>query len=55
MCVIIGGILLVVPGFLSDVIGLVLLLPLTRPLAKRLFVLYLNHLIRKGRIKFDRW
>lgn len=31
-----GGFLLILPGFLSDVIGLVLVLPFTRPLARRL-------------------
>ncbi|WP_058303377.1 FxsA family protein [Gorillibacterium timonense] len=54
LCVVIGGILLVVPGFLTDLIGLILLLPLTRPLAKRLFLRILQDQIRKGRIKFDR-
>jgi UPF0716 protein FxsA len=30
-----GGLLMVLPGFLSDVIGLLCLLPLTRPLVRR--------------------
>lgn len=34
--VMLGGFLLVLPGFLTDVIGLVLVLPWTRPLARRL-------------------
>lgn len=34
--VLVGGILLMLPGFLSDLLGLFFLLPLTRPLARRL-------------------
>lgn len=33
--VLIGGVLLLTPGFLTDVFGFVLLLPLTRPAARR--------------------
>src|SRR3954452_23355981 len=36
--VIIGGTLLLTPGFLSDILGFLLLLPLTRPLARRLLL-----------------
>ncbi|WP_066642599.1 FxsA family protein [Serinicoccus hydrothermalis] len=32
----VGGLLLLLPGFVSDVIALVLILPFTRPLARRL-------------------
>ena len=34
--VMVGGLFLMLPGFVSDVIGLICLLPLTRPLARRL-------------------
>lgn len=34
--VLVGGVLLMLPGFLSDVVGLFFLLPVTRPLARRL-------------------
>lgn len=33
--VFVGGLLLLLPGFLSDLVGLVFLLPVTRPLARR--------------------
>ena len=33
--VLVGGLLLILPGFLTDVIGLVFLLPWSRPLARR--------------------
>src|SRR5690606_13954963 len=32
LCVLVGGLLLLFPGFVSDVIGLTLLIPFTRPL-----------------------
>lgn len=32
--VLLGGVLLVMPGFLSDIVGLVLLLPFTRPFVR---------------------
>lgn len=35
--ILIGALLLVFPGFFTDIFGLVFLLPFTRPLAKRLF------------------
>jgi UPF0716 protein FxsA len=34
--VLVGGTLLVTPGFLTDLVGVFLVLPLTRPLARRL-------------------
>lgn len=37
--VMMGGFLLILPGFVSDVLGLVLVLPFTRPLARRLMQL----------------
>lgn len=36
--VLVGGVLILVPGFLTDLVGLVLVLPVTRPLARRLVV-----------------
>ncbi|AXH95240.1 FxsA family protein [Ornithinimicrobium avium] len=39
MLVGLGAFLLILPGFLSDVVGLVLILPFTRPLARRLLQL----------------
>ncbi|WP_347354103.1 FxsA family protein [Intrasporangium sp.] len=44
--VLLGGLLLLLPGFVSDVFGLLLVLPPTRALARRLFVLLLGrHLL----------
>lgn len=42
-----GGVLLLVPGFLTDVAGLLLLLPFTRPFARRLGHAYLARRARQ--------
>ena len=34
--VLVGGVLLLAPGFLTDIVGFVLVLPFTRPLARRM-------------------
>lgn len=34
--VLVGGVLLLTPGFLTDIVGLALVLPFTRPVARRL-------------------
>ena len=33
--VLVGGVLLLLPGFLTDLVGLVFLLPFTRPVTRR--------------------
>lgn len=33
--ILVGGVLLMMPGFISDIVGLVFLLPFTRPLARK--------------------
>ncbi|HEY3685022.1 MAG TPA: FxsA family protein [Streptosporangiaceae bacterium] len=42
-----GGVLLLIPGFITDVVGLVLVLPFTRPLARRLGHAYLDRRARR--------
>lgn len=55
ICIFAGGVLLIVPGFLSDIVGLLLILPLTRPSFKVLLLLLLQKLMAKGnRIIFFR-
>ncbi|MFP5283155.1 MAG: FxsA family protein [Actinomycetes bacterium] len=47
--VLVGGVLLMLPGFATDVMGLLCLLPLTRPLLRRLLgVLVARRLERSG-------
>lgn len=46
--VLVGGILLMLPGFLSDVLGLVMLLPFTRPAVRRLLAFVLARNAARG-------
>ncbi|HZL05501.1 MAG TPA: FxsA family protein, partial [Coriobacteriia bacterium] len=39
----IGGVLLLTPGFITDAVGLLLLLPPTRAIARRLLRSYVSH------------
>jgi len=55
ICVFAGGLLLVTPGFLSDVLGLALILPGTRHLLKRGLYRILMRLIESGRFRFSYW
>lgn len=43
-----GGLLLVVPGFITDVLGLLLVLPFTRPLVRRLSGRLVERQLRVG-------
>lgn len=38
--ILVGGVLLVLPGFVTDVIGLLFLLPFTRPLARKVLAFF---------------
>lgn len=49
--VLVGGILLMAPGFFSDVIGLILLIPYTRMILRHLLKLWLWRLVSSGRIQ----
>jgi len=48
-CILIGGLLLLIPGFLSDLIGAVLLIPMTRKWIKPLFERWLRNMSNRKR------
>ena len=50
--VIIGGTLLLTPGFVTDVVGFFFLLPLTRPIARRLL---LSLVAQRVQVQAGRW
>ncbi|EGL14925.1 MULTISPECIES: FxsA family protein [unclassified Paenibacillus] len=52
VCVFVGGLLLIVPGFLTDLAGLLLVLPFTRSLFKMGLLVLLQKLMRNGRFMF---
>jgi len=52
--VLVGGTLLVTPGFVTDVLGLFCILPITRPLARRMLSGYVTRrLVRSGAVRFE--
>jgi len=48
--ILVGGTLLLTPGFATDVLGFLLLLPLTRPLARRLLTRFLARRLLRGAV-----
>ena len=50
LMVLVGGILLLTPGFITDMTGFLLLIPVTRLLIKYLFNKHLKTMINKGQI-----
>lgn len=46
--VLVGGTLLLTPGFVTDIAGFFLVLPFTRPIARRLLQAYLRRRARRG-------
>lgn len=48
LCVLLGGILLIVPGFITDIIGLTMVLPFTRPLYRLMMYRWLERKVRSG-------
>lgn len=54
LCVLVGGILLIIPGFLSDIVGLSMIFPLTRPIYRLTMYRWLERLVRSGRFTINR-
>lgn len=45
--ILVGGVLLILPGFATDLIGFLFLLPMTRPLARKLVAFFLGRRIHR--------
>lgn len=54
LCVFIGGILLVVPGFITDIVGFTMVFPLTRPLYRFLILRWIERKMKDGKITIYR-
>lgn len=54
ICVLAGGILLMTPGFVTDIMGLILLLPATRKPIKRVLKKWMEKKLTKGSWTFYR-
>ncbi|NBJ68991.1 MULTISPECIES: FxsA family protein [Clostridia] len=55
ICILIGAVLLVTPGFISDAVGFLLVIPTTRILFKQRVENLIKHLIKKRTIIYRRW
>lgn len=51
----VAGVLLITPGLLSDICGILLLLPKTRARAKRFLVREIDRLVKRGTLRFRRY
>jgi len=54
LCILIGGVLLLLPGFFTDIIGITLLFPLTRPFYRVLLLQWLERRLRSGSVTIRR-
>jgi UPF0716 protein FxsA len=55
ICVALGGLLLLLPGFISDIAGLTLLLPLTRRYYRLFLLQWIERLMRGGNFRIGRF
>ncbi|RCW42672.1 FxsA family protein [Paenibacillus prosopidis] len=55
ICVLAGGILLLTPGFFSDMVGITLLLPMTRPFYRQILLQWIENRMRNGNFKIGRF
>ncbi|HHY61025.1 MAG TPA: FxsA family protein [Clostridia bacterium] len=55
LLVLLGGLLLLTPGFVTDVLGLLCLLPVSRPFLAGLVIRMLENYLRSGRVRIYRF
>ncbi|MFB9325990.1 FxsA family protein [Paenibacillus aurantiacus] len=55
LCVLIGGLMLLMPGFFTDIVGITLLFPLTRPIYRKLIYRFIEKQIGRGTFTIRRW
>lgn len=55
ICILIGAVLLVTPGFISDIVGFLLVISTTRKLFNQRIEKFLKYLINKRTIIYRRW
>lgn len=54
LCIFAGGVLLILPGFVTDIIGFTLIFPLTRPLYRILLLKWMKKNMKNGKITIFR-
>jgi UPF0716 protein FxsA len=55
LCVLAGGLLLLMPGFISDILGVTLLIPATRSFYRQLMLHWIEKRIRNGHFRIGRF
>jgi len=55
ICILFGAFLLIIPGFITDMIGLILLIPFTRSLLKKYLLKLLQKMFNRGTFIYWRW
>lgn len=54
ICIFVGGILLLIPGFITDIIGFTMVFPLTRPIYRLPMMKWVSKKIKDGSITYFR-
>ncbi|MFB5663582.1 FxsA family protein [Alteribacillus sp. HJP-4] len=54
ICILVGGVLLLTPGFLTDLLGFILIIPYTRATMKGLFQKIFERLVKNGNVVISR-
>lgn len=55
LCVLLGGVLLIIPGFFSDLLGFSLIFPWTRPYYRKLILGWIEARIRDGSVTLRKY
>ena len=55
ICILIGGVFLVLPGLISDLVGIILLLPFTRNLLKPIVIRLIMNRMNRGKVTLIRY
>ncbi|GAB3065150.1 FxsA family protein [Virgibacillus ainsalahensis] len=55
ICIFIGAVFLFTPGFITDFVGFMLVLPISRNLFKNSIRKYMNRMMGKGTIIYRKW
>lgn len=54
LCIFFGGLLLILPGFITDIVGFSLVFPLTRPLYRAVLLKWIEKKMKNGSITYYR-
>lgn len=55
ICIFVGGVFLFTPGFITDAVGFILVIPVTRGFVKHMMINTIKRMIDKNKIIYRRW